>query len=150
MPSALHQKQPAASPSALVDSFITAVKGSVVEHYLYFKLCGALPIIKDGRHALVKVGGFNPAAVLEKVMAECAIGKFSRAAHVYLKQGLPSELDLELARICGFSPELFFVNEEELEAEWLLFKGESEWFDAAAVRCRGDGKSVMRSLQGIC
>jgi len=146
IPSASHNMADGASQSRLVDNFIREVRASIVEKYFYFRLSGSLPMLKDGRHVLVKAESFGDEAAAAAAMQEAALPKFQPAAEFYQSRLQGGELGRQLERIAALSIRDFIVPQGELEAEWGHYESERAWFSRASEQCRLRGKEVAGAL----
>lgn len=131
IPVAEHNTIPSPSTSKLVDHYILYVKSAIVESYSYYLLCGQIPKLVNGRHALVKPLSFSPEQVCSQTAQEAALEKFKKAAEYHLQAGFGEPIASQLRRVAALEEKDFFVQQEELEAEWENFKSEGEWLEGA-------------------
>jgi|GEM_PF-3488893 len=131
IPVAEHSTVPSPSTSKLVDHYILYVKSAIVESHSYFRLCGRIPMLINGRHTLVKLGRFDAQEECSRICAEAALDKFRAAAEHHLQAGFGEPIDSQLHRFVSLGEKDLFVPQEELEAEWENFKMEMEWIKEA-------------------
>ncbi len=147
LPKAEHNSLPSGQ-GKLVDNFILYIRSAIVENYAYFRLCGRLPKLVNGNHALVRAQGFDAGKMCEEICRQSALGKFKSAAGHYLSLGLGEPIETQLRRIAAISEKELFVPQEELDGEWAAFQEEKEWFFGARKRVLGSGQGISSRLFG--
>ncbi|VVB57884.1 Uncharacterised protein [Candidatus Anstonella stagnisolia] len=146
IPLTMHNTVPSNSTSKLVDHYILYAKSAIVESYSYFRLCGRIPKLINGRHTLVKIANFDPESMCSHTAAEAALEKFRAAAQYHLQTGFGEPIDSQLKRVASLGEKDLFVPQEELEAEWENFGQEQKWMQQAQAILRQSPQNIAQAL----
>lgn len=144
IPVVTHKSHPG-EMGTFYSKFVSEVRSSIVEKYMYYMTCRKIPKIIAARHVLVPLKEFDPERICAETCEEAALGKIAIAAENSLgKPGQHKGVEEILTKLASLSKADMFVPLDELQGEWDAFARERRTMQQISDAV----KELGRSLQG--